>query len=629
MMLDPSHGAADLAGRGLLLWARETDPPPEHGNILLWQGAAREAGVRSLTRYLEDRAEEIRRRYLAWAHELGETAVLGHRLRDRFKLADGTSYWWLSAFVEQSAWKQRSVEIVLKMLALEHLIEREVPTELCVHGLDGGVSRVLRALCRQRGIRYREATAPRATPGLRALSQRLPRTLQGLFGLAYFACVRLALRRPSSAAACARRVLICGPFANHNAARQQRGAFASRYWGTLPEALVQEGFEVQWLHYFYAHEEIPTARAAREILRRLGEASTQAPRHALVESYLSVGDYAAIFIEWLALTLESWMVGWCLRRRFARNPHESYWPVIRDDWAKTFRGFGCVQNLLFDRCFDRALQSSGAYSQCLYLMENQGWERALAKAWHRHQHGRLTGVAHSTVRFWDLRYHCDPRRYDEPHRALLPGPDWVVLNGRAARGEYLDTCAEREFIAVCEALRYLHLRPGSARDLGDLTQLGRLKILILGDYTRDRTDSLLRAALAVRDRTSLPLELWIKPHPGCPAAPLPDAALKIANDPVAALVSSAHVVLASNTTSAALEAYVCGARVFVFDDLSGVNYSPLRRVRGVSFVHDADDLCRAIDSLGASAPEEQRHTEGFFNVDPDLPGWRLHLANQA
>src|SRR6267143_284497 len=136
---------------------------------------------------------------------------------------------------------------------------------------------------------------------------------------------------------------------------------------------------------------------------------------------------------------------------------------------------------------------------------------------------------------------------------------------RVAREEYLATCTARESVVDCEALRYLHLVPGSPRDLSELSRGGALRILVLGDYTQDRTDALLRVAEGVRGRTSSPLEVWVKPHPGCPIDPLryPDSVFRIVNDPVAGLVSSAHLVLASNTTSAALEAYVSGGRVRV------------------------------------------------------------------
>jgi len=616
---------------GLLLWAADAHLAPKHGNVVLWQGAAGEPGVRSLTHYIEIHADEIRRRYLAWSHDLGETRVFGRRLRERFNLADGTSFWWLSMFVEQSSWKQRSLEALLKLFALELLLEREAPAELIFRGSDREVNLILRSICRRRGVRYQWSKVPRKRRfALQAAVRGLPRLLQGIMALAYFISVRLALRRSPRpvAVVSAERILICGPFANHDASARGAGAFTSRYWGTLPRMLAQDGFEVDWLHYFYAHDRVPTARGARKALRQIHDNSARAVAHSFVESYLPVLRLMTIFVRWLAIAAESVVVGLCLRSRFAKDPRESYWPLIHDDWAKTFRGFGSVQNLFYDACFDHALKISGRYDECIYLMENQSWERSLARAWHKHQHGRLTGVAHSTIRFWDLRYHCDPRRYDSAYRSSLPAPDCVALNGRVARQEYLETCPERELVADCEALRYLHLVPGTPRDLTDLARGEELRILVLGDYTQERTDALVGVAEGVRGRTGVPIALWVKAHPSCPVdvSRYPHSALRIVNDPVAGLVSSVHLVLASNTTSAALEAYVCGARVLVFDDRSGVNYSPLRRVQGASFIRDANDLRSAIESLQlGTREEERRQTEVFFNIDPDLPSWRRYF----
>ena len=70
----------DGTGEPLLLWSAEPAAADGRSNVLLWQGNPMAANQRSLVAYLEAHAEEIRRRYLAWVHDLGETAVLGRRL---------------------------------------------------------------------------------------------------------------------------------------------------------------------------------------------------------------------------------------------------------------------------------------------------------------------------------------------------------------------------------------------------------------------------------------------------------------------------------------------------------------------------------------------------------------------
>jgi surface carbohydrate biosynthesis protein (TIGR04326 family) len=627
---DSGSAAAAAPAATLLLWAAAAHRPPLHGNVVLWHGAARHAGVRSITEYIDIHADEVRRRYLAWSFDLGEMQISGRRLRERFNLASGTSFWWYSLFVEQSTWKQRSLETLLKVFALELLLESEKPKQLDFAGADRGLNLVLQGICQRRGIHYRWTRVPQKRAiTLRHPLRALPRWVHGLLALAHFARIRMALGRPPriEPTPCSEYIVICGAFANHSAGRYGDGEFSSGFWGTLPGALARDGYDVRWLHYFYPHDKVPNAREARRILQRINDRSTRGGAHSFVESYLPLRGLAKILGSWMMIAMESLIIGASLRTKFAEGAREIYWPLIRDDWAKAFRGFDCVQSLFYAECFNRALSAPVTFDECIYLMENQGWERGLAHAWHAGRHGRLTGVAHSTVRFWDLRYHCDPRRYQAAYRARLPAPDCVALNGRAAREAYLATCAVREPVVDCEALRYLHVEPGSPRNLKELSRGGALKILVLGDYTRERTDALLRLAERVRRTTGSPIEILVKPHPGCPIDPqdYPDSVLELVNEPVAGLVSSAHLVLASNTTSAALEAYVSGGRLLVVDDGNGVNYSPLRNVQGVSFVRDAEDVCGAIEALDPSTSEGQRHADSFFNIDPELPRWRRYF----
>ena len=61
----------------------------------------------------------------------------------------------------------------------------------------------------------------------------------------------------------------------------------------------------------------------------------------------------------------------------------------------------CLQIALiedFTKCLPR--QKLGVYVQ-----ENQPWEVALLHFWRQFGHGQIIGVPHSTIRFWDLRYH--------------------------------------------------------------------------------------------------------------------------------------------------------------------------------------------------------------------------------
>jgi surface carbohydrate biosynthesis protein (TIGR04326 family) len=626
------RGQAQATTETLLLWAGKPDAALARANVVLWHGVPTHAGVRSLRDLVERNAEEIRRRYLAWCHEFGEATVAGRRLRERFAFADGTSLWDQSVFVEQSAWRQRSLEPLLKITAFELLLEQERPAGVVFVGAERQLAGVLRRVCVLHRIEFRWTRVSRARQVSRAsLLRVLPQVLQGLLMLLYMLLPRLRLPGPSTkpfpGPDCRGTVLIAGPLFNFDAqAAVNNGIFASRFWTVLPALLKEQGLRITWLQTFYRHEDVPTPAAAARVLSRVNASCDPRESHVLLDGCLTLRGAARIAGRWVRAGIESVRVGRVLERQQALDPVLRYWPLLRHDWARAFRGVLCAEALLYAECYDGALRLLPHQSEGLYLMESQGWERALAKAWRRYGHGRLAGVVHSAIRFWDLRYHSDPRRYADDENRNRPGPDVVILNGPATRAAYLSTATSRETLADCEALRYLHL----ARQRRVEIARGKptVKILVLGDFTTSGTAAVLALTQAARSRLQVPLEVRVKPHPNVPvdAAQYPGLDLTVLGMPAAAQAREVDVVLAANLTSAAVDAYTCGARVLIYDDGVNLNYSPLRGMPGVAFVRTADELCEALEAVSTSTGPTLPGDDSFFNTDAALPRWRAYLG---
>ena len=87
---------------GLILWDSSAEPPGAAGTVYRWNGYAEQDSIHSLLRYVDAHDERLRRKYLAWTHELGASRIDGRRLVDHFALEDGLSYWWMTLFVTQS-----------------------------------------------------------------------------------------------------------------------------------------------------------------------------------------------------------------------------------------------------------------------------------------------------------------------------------------------------------------------------------------------------------------------------------------------------------------------------------------------------------------------------------------------
>jgi surface carbohydrate biosynthesis protein (TIGR04326 family) len=82
------------------------------------------------------------------------------------------------------------------------------------------------------------------------------------------------------------------------------------------------------------------------------------------------------------------------------------------------------------------------------------------------------------------------------------------------------------------------------------------------------------------------------------------------------------VVFASNTTSAAVDAFCAGVPVVQMMDGRTFNMSPLRGQPGVVYVESPEALADALSRAKAlEGPQPE-----LFNLDPNLPRWRRLLV---
>ena len=84
-----------------------------------------------------------------------------------------------------------------------------------------------------------------------------------------------------------------------------------------------------------------------------------------------------------------------------------------------------------------------------------------------------------------------------------------------------------------------------------------------------------------------------------------------------------QIVVTSVYTSAALEAYSVGIPVITILDDNDINASPLRGVKGISFVRTPVELRSAF--MRYSTKSFNKNMEKLFWLDTKLPKWRMLL----
>ena len=617
----------------LTLWDSIADPPELGDLIYRWDGHEETASVRSLLRYVEARGDQLRRRYAAWIHDLGESRINGDRLVNHLAFDDGLSYWWMTLLVEQSVWKSPCIVDAIRLLAIEEIILDEKPDKLRLVSGNRRVHRVLRGLCQKKLIAYEwepPQVKPRRRFNARGIYQAVPPSIRAIISLARYLRARWPFSQSDEPNWFDGRqaLFVCSYFDNLDPEAAAAGRFSSYYWTGLPALLKRMGHEGNWLQLFVPCSVVPNASSALGYVRRFNEQRQQQGSHSFLDRHLSWRLVMRVVRRWLGLNLASRRLGGIKRAFRPQGSQLSLWPLMRRDWLASMRGPVAISNLLSVELFDAALRHLPHQSKGLYLCENQTWERALIHAWRKHGHGQLIAVPHSTRSFWDLRFFYDPRTVRAQSDHPLPEPDLTAVNGKPALDAFLRGNYRKEAIIECEALRYGYLRDFRAGGVSEASGAGPLKVLVLGDYRPSSTNKMLRLLEAALPETSNRVAYTVKPHPNCPirAADYPSLRLRVVVDPLAQLLPDFHVAYSSNMTSAAADAYVAGLPVVVRLDESELNFSPLRDQPGVLFVSKPEELAEALRTAPYHGVH-RRDRDDFFFLDPKMPRWSRLLAN--
>lgn len=618
--------------KSLTVWDSEAQATESGDVVYQWNGYAETLCNRSLLRYIDANGERLRQQYADWIHDLGEYQVNGKSLIEGLALdTNGLSYWWMTLFAEQSPWKSRAVMNVIRLLALEEIILVEQPEAVRVVSANKIIADVVGAFCRAVGVPYvweRVASKPQEQSLLARGYRALPHTARALIHLARHAVGRWALRSADTSRWFdgAGALFFASYFIHLDQQSAAEGRFHSRHWEKLPELARERGLETNWLQHFLHSGVAPSTDAALALVCQFDQQPQQNGFHTFLDAYLSWRVLLRVLRRWTVLRRIVPSHKDVYHAFTPRGSKLSLWPVVREDWENSMSGALATDNLLWIVLFDEALRRIPRQTTGLYLYENQGWERAFIHAWRKYGHGRLIGVAHSTVRFWDLRYFVDPRTTQSPAPNGMPSPDVVALNGKAATDAFLRMGYPADRTAQTEALRYGHLSaPRAERPLA--SRETPVQVLVLTDYHAASTISMLRMLEQAATRISQRVAYTVKPHPGYMVRPrdYPSLNLKIVTAPLANILDDFEMAIASNNTSAAVDAYFAGLSVIVSLDATELNFSPLRGQPQVRFVGDSEQLAEALQH-GGRRMSDAPHVSGFFCLDPEFQRWKRLLG---
>jgi surface carbohydrate biosynthesis protein (TIGR04326 family) len=614
---------------GILIWDCNGSPAPGDKEVILWRdyNDSGVAGHVSLPKWVEKHSRYLRSCYLDWVFHLGEHEIEGSTVADHLRLPGKASYWWLTRIAEKCNFtKSTYIDEIIKLLGLRHWLDGRTGIIDLVSDRPA-FCKLFSLWASHNGLEV----SVEQSPGSESRATITAETWQGksfLYALAWlgrYVWHRRTLRNRGIEAwkNAPEGRLFVSYLDNVRDPAKSGGQFQSDYWWRLPQLLAEKKIASNWLHLYEESPVLASPAAAAEFIDSLNRTNS-GQCHVTLDSFLGTKVILTTLRDWIRLRRKS---------AFLSRPLQSYerfgipFTLFHvDDWQRSTMGVSALEALLQWNLVDRAMAVLRIQPSGYYLMENQPWEMALQYSWRGHGHGRLTGVAHSTVRSWDLRYFCDPDIFHQEGDATMPLPDQVAVNGEMAMSSLVEGGWPREKLVETEALRFMYLNKVKYTPKTKIGGDG-LKILVLTDYVREYTDKQISMMAEAAAKMPGVARFTIRDHPNTPLSEHDLDKIQgstLAKEGLAELLSDHDLVVSSNVTSAAVDAYSLGLPVIVLLNKGQLNLSPLKDCRDVTFVANADELVQAINTIVLENGLTKR--EAFFNLQPDLERWETLLA---
>lgn len=411
-----------------------------------------------------------------------------------------------------------------------------------------------------------------------------------------------------------------------------QGQFKSSYWGDLSKLLIKSNHKTNWLHIYIKDCFHPNAKSVAESIKALNRNKKSGQVHVMVESFLSIVVIVTTLVDWNRLR----KFGNKYRSTMSKEGGKDsiIWPLLKSDWESSTRGEYAMSTALYANLIDSAIKSLPTQKTAVYLQENIGWEFSFIQAWRAHAHGKIIGWPHGAIRFWDLRYFFERGEFSDQTVYARPRPDFVATSGRLDKLQLINSGYPEEELVEVEALRFMYLNAYRKKiDEGDSTLNNKgINLLVIGDYSKTSTRFLLELLNTASRKLPKKINVTIKFHPSCIIEhnEYPNILFEVTASPISELLSSHTIAVTGNLTSAGIEAYCAGLHLITCLNIKGLNKSPLRDIKDVTFVSSAEELFSTIQAIvNDNVVRENRDVDNIFCVDPRLTGWKALILNQT
>ncbi|WP_167884229.1 TIGR04326 family surface carbohydrate biosynthesis protein [Leptospira idonii] len=609
----------------LLIWFERTPPPEFDGQVVLWNSFSQtnDKDFFSIPSELEKEPKKYRSLYVNFIHSVGKKRILGKTLEELLYITDTFSLWWMSLPYEKNYGKSTELTNAVKTFVLEDFLKNKTYTLIKYSpSAPSSIVRLLKVYASENGKRIGRLDIKIGHTSVslfRTIYSYLPEFLKAFAALVRFVLLYGGINRQRKTEDKQPSFHVFDYLFHLKKDPNAPDRFESNYWSELLQIFRDSGKKVQYDHIFIPHKAIPDANSAVKNVDTFNSLHSKTESHVLIEN-ISIILLLNVICSYIRLYLQGLIYKFNLIKVRSELGLLPVLLPLREGFQSSLFGSICIQNLFFYYFIKKQVEIKSSSEACIYLLENQGWEKALVYHWKKRQLGRIIGVSHSTVRFWDLRYVL-PESKDSAIDAVMP--DYIAVNGHIAENMLIQSGYKDRQLRVVEALRFLGLQTISQKTVKN----AKKRLLVLTDYLLSAAQFQMKILEDVAHKFDF--EIIVKAHPACPVETkdFPGMIYSVSHQDVSLLLETMDVVYSSNITSAGIEAYYLGIPVISSLDPESLNLSPLFGYKDVAFVSSTEEL-----SIALGDPEflkMKKRQSDIFNFHSDFKEWRglLNLEN--
>lgn len=593
-------------------------------NYIFWnKSPEREDFYISVPDLVEENSDILKSKYLKFIDDLGNLKINEKTIVETLLIRKELSFWWMTLLTEKSNWaKTPQINNLIKFMAFEIWFRDKKFKKVIINTNNNELFQTFRIFFQQKKITIDLYSNKKSFEFKNFFSIVLKiffnfKSFLWFLREISFAIPFVFLKNKLEKNNSTEKKITFISYLSEEEFKNSSNKINQNFWGPLPDYLNKKKIPSLWIF-------LPSRRFKLiKTLKFYKNLKNKNPYqvHKLLSSYLNLKVVKKVLRDYLLIYKKSNEIIKTIEKFCGY-----YWPLLKNDSLKSFHSSEAMSSIYSLALFEEVSKKAPLSNKAVFLYENQSWEKGFINSF-QSKNIDVIGFAHSTIRYWDLRYFNFNSTEDSERLNSSPNPEpnIIAVHGKNDKNLLIKNGYTEKNIIEVESLRYMYLNKHLGSEPRKDNRLKK-RLLVVGDFLKKDTEFMLSLMRSNESEEVLKtLDVYIRPHPACPLneSDIKDINASLDLSELGFTLKKADIVFTGNVSSIALEAHTLGKKIITARNFKDLDMSPLRGLDDICFVNDKKTFYKGLKECISSKTENQKYI--FFNLDQSLKNWKRVL----